>query len=851
MAERPPYRLPRTALPRRYELVIEPNLPDGRFVGTVRIEVDVHEPLNEMILNALDLTIGDVSWSDADHANLIASVTDNADEEQIVIHFDQAIQPGSGILSIHYQGELGNDLRGFYRTTVQGPDGQPVIIASTHCEATDARQIFPGWDEPEFKAVFQITAVVDESLTAISNAREVSNTVDGQGKRRIVFADTMPMSTYLVALVVGPYKATNPINVGKTPVRVAYRPGFEGMTDWAEKAAQETLGFFENYFGIPYPGDKLDHVAVPEFAAGAMENLGCVTYREEYLLMNPERAALQEKAPAVSVIAHETAHMWFGDLVTMRWWNGIWLNEAFATLMQELASDALHPEWEVWTTFSHGRAYAMTIDGLASTRSIEFPVGRPVESWAMFDVLTYQKGGSVLRMLEQYLGPEVFRRGISHYLTTHKYGNTETSDLWDALESVSGQPVRSMMDSWVFQPGFPLVHASLSEDGKTLTLTQTQFRYQGEGEGRWQVPVVVGIHGQSGESQTVRKILASEPLAIPVPQDVQWITINQGGWGFYRSAYDNRLWEKLLGAFDQMTAIERYQLVDDAWAGVESGAVPLQQAVQLWRALGAERDPDVWGAVATNVNLLWRVADEASKPVVAQFIRDIAGPIFAELGWEPKPGEDVRLGRLRAALVQLLGISGNDSDVVHEARQRFPAILRGESSVAPDLLTPIVNVVAANGDASDWDAIYRAFKESKTPQDETRYLFALARFRKPELIQRTINLYYSSEVRLQDAPIALAYLVMNSRATEAAWESIEQRWDALLEKFPKSMFAHFIQPTATVVEETLAERIQTWLRDHPVAEVARSTTQAMEFQGINRAMARRVKDTIADVLSRH
>lgn len=850
MAERPPYRLPDVAVPRRYELCIEPNLPAGRFVGTAIIEVDVRESIDHLVLNALDLIIGDAFWSDSTHRNLVGEVSPNPDEEQVTIRFSKKIEPGAGTLTVHYQGELGNDLRGFYRTTVEGPSGDSVIIASTHCEATDARQIFPGWDEPEYKAVFQITAVVDPNLTALSNAREVSNSIDASGKRRIVFADTIPMSTYLVALVVGPYKTTEPVRVGKnnTPVRIAYRPGFEGLTGLAEEASQETLGFFEEYFDIPYPGDKLDHVAVPEFAAGAMENLGCVTYREEYLLMNPERVALQEKASAVSVIAHETAHMWFGDLVTMRWWNGIWLNEAFATFMQELASDALHPEWDVWTTFSHGRAYAMTIDGLASTRSIEFPVGRPVESWAMFDALTYQKGGSVLRMLEQYLGAEVFRHGISHYLTIHKYGNTETGDLWDALEEVSGQPVRAMMDSWVFQPGFPMVEADLSADGRTLTLTQKQFRYQGEGQARWQVPVVVGMHRQNGDPITAKRILGDQPLELEVPQDLRWLTVNQGGWGFYRSAYDNRLWEKLVGALSEMTPIERYQMVDDAWAGLLAGNVALSQVVELWRALRLERDPDVWGAVISPVNLLWRIADENTKPVVEEFIRHIGRPVMEELGWEPRPGEDVRLGRLRASMVQLLGVAGADPAVIQEARVRFPGILQGENAVSPDLFSPIVNVVAANGQRDDWDALHRAFKEAKTPQDETRYLFALARFRMPDLIHRTIDLDFSSEVRLQDAPIALAYLVMNSQATLAAWESIEARWDQLLEKFPKAMFAHFIQPTASVVDDALAERINAWLTNHPIPEVERAIAQTLEFQGINRALAHRIRSSIADAL---
>lgn len=848
MSERPPYRLPHTVVPSRYQLEITPDLNQGTFHGIALIDIKVRESISEMVLNALNLTLNTVRFKDGNGSDISGSVSYNASEEQVTLHWPKPLATGDGVLEIHYDGVLGNDLRGFYRTTVQGPDGDSMIIASTHCEATDARQIFPGWDEPEFKAVFGVTLMVDADLVALSNAREVSNAIDNQGKRRVTFADTIPMSTYLVALVVGPLALGDSQWVGKTPVRIAARPSLSHLAEVAEEAAVDTLRFFEEYFGIPYPGDKMDHVAVPDFAAGAMENLGCVIYREELLLIDRERSSPMERANVVATIAHETAHMWFGDLVTMRWWNGIWLNEAFATFMQLLATDALHPEWDIWTIFSHGRGYALHVDGLVSTRPIEYPVGRPVESWGMFDVLTYQKGGAVLRMLEQFLGPDVFRQGIRQYLEKHRYHNTETSDLWDALEAASDQPVRSIMDSWVFQEGYPLITATLSTDQRTVTLTQRQFRYRGDGTGQWQVPITVGIRRSTGEQETVRLLLGESPIEIPVPADMVALLANQGGWGFYRVAYDQNLWQRLVTHFSWLTPIERYGLVDDVWAAVEADALPLSHAIALWRMMTEEEDPDVWGAVTPGLSLLHRISDASSRPALQSLIQDIAGPMFRKLGWEPGSHEDVRLGRLRALLMQLLGTTGGDAGVREEARRRWLSHVQGQEQAPAELLTALAAVAAVAGGSREWELMYHQFKNPTNPQEESRYLDALARFTKPEEIHRTLEVYQSSEVRVQDGAFAMGQLLSNSDAERLAWESIEVNWDRMLQKYPHAMVQYYTQPIATIVDDALADRTVAWLDAHPVEEVARFTRQTKETQGINRALAQRIKEHLAEWL---
>ncbi|MCY0897499.1 MAG: M1 family metallopeptidase [Firmicutes bacterium] len=851
MNNQPSYRLPHTVVPHHYDLDFTPDADAGIFRGRALIDVEVVTPTAELVLNAVNLTIHHAriqnTQGDAYEAQDIRYRTE---DEMVVLRFSETIKAGAWTLEVAFDGVLANDLRGFYRTQVTNPDGTPVVILSTQCEATDARRIFPCWDEPAFKATFTISLVIDRHLVALSNGPEIRSEDLPNNKRRVHFAKTIPMSTYLVALVIGPFELTDPEWVGAVPVRVAARAGLGHLTALARAGATGALRFFEDYFGIPYPADKIDHVAIPDFEAGAMENLGCVTYREEALLVDLERSAPMEQRQVVSTIAHETAHMWFGDLVTMRWWNGIWLNEAFATFMAELATDALHPEWDTWTTFGLSRARALRVDGLQSTRSIEYPVGPPVEAWGMFDELTYEKGGAVLRMLEQYLTPDVFRAGIRLYLTRHRFGNTETGDLWNALESASQQPVRAMMDSWVFQPGYPLIRVHRSEDGRELVLTQEPFRYLGEGEGNWHVPVVIAVWQKAGDPALLRLIMDERRKTVTLPPDATAVLVNKGAWGFYRVAYhDATLWQSLLGHWSELTALERLSVVDDAWASVQAGTMPLSHMLPIWQQMASEQDPDVWAAVARQFGLLEDLVTDRERPLVQDLVRQVATPLLAELTWEPQPEEDVRRRRVRATAIRTLGVYGGDAEVRAHAHALMQAYWTGTASVPPELLTPLAELVALVGGASEWEEMYRQFQTAKTPQDEKRYLYALAAFREPALIDRTLTLYQSSEVKTQDGAIALGQALANRHARAKVWQIVEDRWDALVEKYPK-MIDFIVSPVGAVVDDPLASRMQKWLKAHPVPQAERHIRQTLEFQEVNRGLSARVRDQLA-TLARH
>ncbi|HYF47289.1 MAG TPA: M1 family metallopeptidase, partial [Acidimicrobiales bacterium] len=475
-ADTDPHRLPRTVAPARYDLTLRPDLDDATFRGTVRIDVTVAEPTSEVVLNAIELEIDEAAVLVGGDRRPAEVVLDEA-TERLTLTLAEPLREGEAVVDLAFRGTLNDQLRGFYRSTFTDERGNEHTLATTQFEATDARRAFPCWDEPDRKASFAVTLEVPAGLLAVSNAKEVARQDLDDGWVRIHFAETMVMSTYLVAFVVGPLEATEPVTAGGVDLRIVHPVGKGDLAHFAQEVGAFCLDHLAEWYDIPYPGDKMDMVAIPDFAFGAMENLGCVTYREVLLLVDPTTATQPELQNVVDVIAHELAHMWFGDLVTMRWWNGIWLNEAFATFMEMLTTDAFRPDWERWVGFGVSRSEALDTDALHSTRPIEFEVVSPSDAEGMFDILTYEKGAAVVRMLQQYLGEDRFQEGIRRYLDTHRYGNTETTDLWDALEEATGQPTRRIMDSWIFQGGYPVVSVETDLDGKVLRLTQRRFSF--------------------------------------------------------------------------------------------------------------------------------------------------------------------------------------------------------------------------------------------------------------------------------------------------------------------------------------------------------------------------------------
>jgi puromycin-sensitive aminopeptidase len=852
------YRLPQSVRPVRYRIELTPDLTTARFAGRVEITLDVQEAVKEITLNAAELDITSaVLRSGSSTATQPAGVSLDEGLEQAILVLDETVPAGAATLTLEFTGIINDFLRGFYRSTFVSADGIEHVIATTQFESTDARRAFPCWDEPEFKATFALSLVVPEVLTVLSSGAETSSTPLGDGTRRVTFAETMRMSTYVLAWVVGPFELTEPTDVDGVPLRLAVAPGRLGMTPFGIEAASHALRFLSRYFDIPYPSDKLDHVAIPDFAFGAMENLGCVTYREEALLADTAVASQRELMRVAQVIAHETAHMWFGDLVTMKWWNGIWLNEAFATFMELKTTEAFRADWQVWTAFGAGKAAALAVDGLRATRPVEIEVGPPEEAEAMFDVLTYQKGGSVLRMLEQYLGEDTFKRGITRYLEEHRLANTETSDLWDALEAASGEPVRATMDSWIFQGGYPVVSVAGAPGTARVTLSQQRFLYtpdagasgEADGEGHWVIPV--NLRASVGGDIVKRRALVDGPTEVDFGGPVDWVLANEGAWGFYRTSYAPEL---LTALEDDLHGIcnplERMALLGDTWAAVLAGATPLSAWVTLVGHLTDEDDPDVWAAVSGALGLLDLVVSDTDRLALQAFVRQVAGPAFTATGWDPVPAEPERIAITRGRLVSLLGTTGADPDVRAEAAARFDRVASDSSAVAPDLVAAVISVIAATGGEAAYRSLLDRYHAALTPQDQARCLSALAGFPDREHLMRTLEMAVSDDVRNQDGPFQIAGVLFNRAGGEAAWAWVEANQDRIEARFPRNLRIRIFEGVVGFVDASLVTRARDWLDSTTlVIGGGPRVAQLEERMNVNVAFAARVGRDLATTLA--
>ena len=709
-------------------------------------------------------------------------------------------------------------------------------------QSTDCRRAFPCWDEPEFKAVFGITLDIADGLNAISNGPEIERVTteeNNDGRRTVIrFADTMTMSTYLVAFIVGQLEMTAPTDVNGSPMRVVHIPGKSHLTDFGMDVGVFCLKWFEEYYGIPYPSDKVDLAGLPDFAAGAMENLGCITFRESLLLVDPATSTQNEQQLVVDVVAHELAHMWFGDLVTMRWWNGIWLNEAFATFMEIAACDAYRPDWERWTSFGLERSAAFDVDALDSTRSVEFEVRSPADCEGMFDVLTYQKGGSLLRMLEQYLGEQTFREGVSHYLGLHSYKNTETNDLWDAIESTSGEPVRRIMDSWIWQPGFPLITVTISDDGTSIELSQQRFLLNPESatdptEQMWVVPVHVS---NGGTTTTV--LLDSTHTTVALADPAAPVIVNAGGHGFYRVAYDATLRSRLAGALGDMNTLERYSLVDDAWAATVGGSLSSVELLTFLEEFGDEREHAVWQAIVIALRGISRLIDDDALPAFQLRVRTLVQPALAELG-EPQADESDLAAKLRGLLLSTAGVLGRDEFVIDLCRDLLESSTEPDNAVDPELVAAATSVVAATGTVADYERLQHGFLTASTPQEQLRQLYALTEFDDEALILRTCEFALTDNVKTQNAPFVLRMAMANRRHGAAAWGFIKDNWEHANKEFPTNTISRMVDSVKLLTTPELVADVQMFFVEHPIPQAVKTLDQILERQGINAALLAR------------
>ncbi len=784
-------RLPKFVVPERYDMTFSPDLQTFQFTGAGDITLSISKPTNSIVLNSLDLKISPASITAlAGGETQEANIKTDPENERVILTFPSTLQPGKYRLKLVFTGELNDKLRGFYRSYYMDAKGNKQWIATTQMEPTDARRMFPCFDEPDMKAVFKFTAIIQKNLNAISNgAIEKEEIDDSTGLKVVTFKESPIMSSYLVALIVGKFKPTETRIACGVPVKVWALDGKDKLGMFALDAACKILEYQTKYFDIRYPTDKLDLIAIPDFRSGAMENLGAVTFRENNLLVDEKTGSNFLKRRVFAIIAHELAHQWFGDLVTMKWWDDLWLNEAFASWMGTKTTDALRPEWQELTRAIFTRNSSMNIDELKATRAIHAEVRDPKQAAEMFDSITYDKGESILWMLEGFVGVQKMQTGIHDYLVAHRFGNATGDNLWQAIGKASDQPVPELMQTWISQPGFPLVTIGSADSSGSTTLSQNRFFGTpgiDPGDQLWNIPVVAReLKPEKSSEKRIDKIVSKNSETIPVPGE--WgnnLLVNVGGRGYYRTKYQPENQKKIIEQFDSLSVEERICFLSDLNALVWQGSLPVEDKLSTLLKATGESDSLVQNELVERCNHPYHYLRESEKKSYQKLIKAIVGPVKSKVGWIAKEGEPDSTKDLRNSTLHLMGTLAQDGETIKEARAHYKKYMENRESIPSDIASTVLGIVAFNGSATEYDAILAAKKKETIPELEKRFLFALTGFAEPALVDRTLQMSLSDEIRIQDGFSVLSSLLGHHRTKHRAWEFVKLHWDEIAKRFP-------------------------------------------------------------------
>lgn len=814
-----PHRVPRTSIPSAYrvQLTIDPGEPT--FTGRVEVDLAVVADDAAIVCNAAEL---DVESATVDGS----AVTFELDPAHEQIRFHHRVTTGDRpVLGVSFTGSMTGQLVGLYRSSDTRPDGTTAWLASTQMEATHARKVFPCWDEPDLKATFEIVVRAPSGLTVVSNSDAARRIELGDGWTEHHHRPTMALSTYLVAVVVGELVTGGTAAAGDVPIRVLHTGGSEHLAPFALAVARHAVPWFEDYFGLPFPAPKLDLVGIPDFSFGAMENHGCVTFRESALLLDQATATPTELERVATVIAHEIAHMWFGNLVTMEWWDGIWLNEAFATFMELKCADSFEPAWDVWQRSNLGVCAALDTDSLASTRAIEHPVVTPSDADDMFDELTYEKGAAVLRMIEGYLGHDRFRAGVRRYLATHRGGNTRNDDLWGALEAETGEPMTDIAATWIRQGGHPIVTATPSARG--VVLEQRAFRYAGADDRLWRIPIA-GTAVVNGAAVAVSGLLDHGSLELELGGAPEQLRVNPGRIGCYRVAFD----DSFLSDLDVFEAGELLAVADDLWASVLAGRATVSTLVDLLERLPSARlsdDSTLWRRLSAILKALAN-ASGPNRPAVADLSRRVA-----------RAGSARPLGREAAALAfTIAGVIGRDPRTLATAVAGWD-----DPDVEPALTAAMLNVAASQADEAFVRGLLDRYRSETDPQQHARIVTSLGEITDPSLAPSVVDAALSV-IRSQSASSVLAGCLNNASVAAAAWGAVESRWEEVVLRVPTSHHDRILAGLRGIYDGELASRIASFLDHTGFGADSLPIRQHRERMTVNVGAAAAISDGLTD-----
>lgn len=848
-----PYRLPRNVMPKEYSLSLKPDLENFTFTGEVVIVLNVNSPVSEIVLNALDLDIYVYQLTHGERDIHITEMAFDKEKEIVTFKLSETIIHKPWLptaIWLRFRGELNDKMQGFYR---MHDKNKKVIGAATQLEATDARRCFPCFDEPDMKAVFCVTLDVPANLTALSNMPAEHTHHLSNGHKRISFKPTPPMSTYLLACVIAELESIGGRDRKAVPIRVYTTPGKKEWGRFGLKVALYALPFYTDYYQIDYPLPKLDLVALPDFAAGAMENWGLETFRESALLINPAEMSAAAMERVADVVAHELAHHWFGNRTTMQWWTHLWLNEGFATFAEMLAVAKQFPKWKRQVRFVAEDVLGALHDmDKKNSHAIEQDVKNPAEIRELFDTTTYSGGSVVCGMIEQYLSPEGFAKGVNQYLERYAYANAETNDLWRELGEANGKPVEKIMSSYTRQPGYPVLLASEKDlilDGdRVITLEQKRFVFDGSDDSaelKWNIPLGY-ISKQNRNPYFVLMSDQKYMFAMRPPEESGWIKFNPGHSALYRVAYTPRMWEQLADAIrhHELPEADRLGLLDDAFALSHAGYIKTSDALNLLSAYKNEDSFCVWTVISGAVGMINSLLrGDPNQSRIAQFARKLFEPIAAKMSWD-KPGhpEENPEILLRALAIRNLGRYG-EMETILEAVLRFTAYLKGDP-LDPDLRQTVFSLTCEHGENSFFDSMMQIYDRTDDHQEKIRVLRALGAFKDENVIKKVLAFSLSDKVRAQDTPILLNNIGSNDTARKLTWEFIKENWEELLRRYHGGGFGSItrvLQDTTSgfVTAEDLND-VEKFFNEHRVPGTERAIAQSLEE--IRSNMAWRARD---------
>jgi aminopeptidase N len=826
-----PGKLPKTVVPEDYQVHVVPDLKTFTLRGAETVRIKVLQPTSQIVLNALELEIesAELSGDGIAPQKLVPQL--DKDRQTLAFELAAPLAIGAYTLRIDYRGVINTQPNGLFYSKYPTANGERILLA-TQLESADARRLLPCWDEPVFRARFKLSGDFPPGFNAYSNMPvEHRETLDGGGSR-VTFSSTPKMASYLVALAAGEFERQSATQDG-VDIGVVATAGNGNSGAYAVAISQDLLRYYNDYFGIPYPLPKLDQIAIPGAFGGAMENWGAIIYTEPWLLYEPGKSTDSTKQWVFKVVAHEMAHQWFGDLVTMAWWDNLWLNEGFASWMGTKAKDRFNPDWDVWLHANSETEYAMKLDARKTTHPVQQLIVNETEIGDAFDEITYRKGQAVLRMLENYLGEDTFRAGIRDYMNKHQYSSTTTAVLWNALEQVSGKPVSKVAADWTTQPGFPVikVDATCAQGHRKITLTQQQFSVDEHDVGNrlWNIPIGIGVLGGPVEYT----LLQGRSVTLTRPDCAGVLAVDPDAVGYFRVEYSTEIRDPLIAKIAQLPQTLRLKLLADSWALVSVGRLPAIAYFKLLARIGDEPKRAIWSEILERLEALDQLAcgEPVREGLRAKTITLLA-PKFKSLGWQPRNGESTEDLELRGELLAALGRYG-DADVIAEARNRFQHFLKVPATLHPSLIGPVTAIAGRYADKPTYDSLLTLAQSALIQEETQRYVDALAAVLEPKLAGETLQLALSDKLP-QIVVTQIPELVARNDHRAMAWSFAKDHRSELLKRVPVWRHSRYLpRIVSTSADVSVAVDLLAYVRANLPPEaltMATRTADQIRFQ---------------------